>query len=158
MVTVFNQIAPRRLPPLISDDLSDRRLEGSQHRCSDMKMGEDKALGTADKECYLSWAELDLVGGVVASIFQITKSELFNRRRGRAPVAFARQVAMYLLHIVCGRSFTYVGLKFGRDRTTVSHACQLIEDCREDPNVDWALDLMEHSVSSIAALFALDNN
>ncbi len=91
----------------------------------------------------------EVVGAVVSSIFQISKDQIFSPQRGKASVAFARQTAMYLTHITCGHSYTDIGCFFGRDRTTVSHACQLIEDKREDPDIDWSLDLMEHSILSL---------
>ncbi len=91
----------------------------------------------------------EVVGSVVSSIFKISKDQIFSPDRGKASVALARQIAMYLTHIICGHSFTDIGCFFGRDRTTVSHACQLIEDKREDPEIDWSLDLMEHSILSL---------
>lgn len=91
--------------------------------------------------------EVDLVISVVTSVFRIDAARLFAKRRGKAPVALARQVAMYVVHICCGKSFTEVGEIFGRDRTTVSYACQIVEDKREDPDVDWLLDLIECSVA-----------
>lgn len=97
--------------------------------------------------------DIVLIGTVVSSICKVTKQELFSKQRGTAPVALARQIAMYMMHITCGLSYTEVGRAFGRDRTTVSHACQLIEDKREDPNMDWSLDLMEHSIFSLNSKF-----
>lgn len=43
---------------------------------------------------------------------------------------------MYLSHVVLGRSLVEIGEIFGRDRTTVSYACALIEDMRDDPQFD----------------------
>lgn len=91
----------------------------------------------------------ELVGAIVASVFEISKEQLFSPQRGKASVAFARQIAMYLTHITCGYSYTDIGSFFGRDRTTVSYACQLVEERREDPKIDWSLDLMEHSILSL---------
>jgi chromosomal replication initiation ATPase DnaA len=39
---------------------------------------------------------------------------------------------MYLVHTLLGRNYKEVGVLFGRDRTTVSHACARTEDRRED--------------------------
>ncbi len=50
---------------------------------------------------------------------------------------------MYLAHIVFGLSYTRVGICFGRDRTTVRHACALVEDRRDDPARDMALSALE---------------
>jgi hypothetical protein len=64
-----------------------------------------------------------------------------NRRR--APIAFARQLAMYLCHVVADMSLRDVALEFGRDRTTVSHACHAIEDRRECPIFDRQIEHLE---------------
>jgi hypothetical protein len=45
---------------------------------------------------------------------------------------------------------TDTGRLFGRDRTTVAHACGVIEDKRDDPLFDRALDLLEWAVPSLA--------
>lgn len=68
---------------------------------------------------------------------------LMHRSRCEAEVAMARQLAMYLMNVVLGRSFTDVGRFFGRDRTTVSHACALIEDARDDSAFDAMVDGLE---------------
>lgn len=64
-----------------------------------------------------------------------------NRRR--APIAFARQLAMYLCHVVADMSLRDVAVEFGRDRTTVSHACHAIEDRRECPIFDRQIEHLE---------------
>lgn len=76
------------------------------------------------------------VANLVASTKNIQKSLLFNNSRCHADVALARQLAMYLTHVILQQSFTAIGLAFGRDRTTVSYACALIEDMRDDPHFD----------------------
>lgn len=79
----------------------------------------------------------------VARVFAISAADLRSVTRGRAHVALARQAAMYLAHVVCGLSLTEVGRLFERDRTTVSHACALIEDQRDDEVFDHLLELLE---------------
>lgn len=79
----------------------------------------------------------------VARVFLIAGEELWLHTRGHPRVALARQAAMYLAHVVCGLSLTQVGAVFTRDRTTVAHACWVIEDLREDPTFDRSLDLLE---------------
>lgn len=68
---------------------------------------------------------------------------LVHVSRCRADTARARQLAMYLAHVVKGISLTAIGTAFGRDRTTVSYACGLIEDLRDDPEFDAELDRLE---------------
>lgn len=85
----------------------------------------------------------------VIQVFGIAYSDLRRSTRGRAKVALARQVAMYLAHVGCGMSLTETGRLFARDRTTVAHACNVIEDRRDDPIFDRALDLLEWAVPAL---------
>jgi hypothetical protein len=41
---------------------------------------------------------------------------------------------------------TDVGRIFQRDRTTMAHACGVVEDLRDDPQFDRVLDLLERIV------------
>lgn len=82
----------------------------------------------------------------VMSVFGVDHQSLERVSRGVARVALARQVAMYLAHVGCGLSMTAAGRLFSRDRTTVSHACLIVEDRRDDPMFDRALDLLEWAV------------
>lgn len=72
-------------------------------------------------------------------------------RRSRS-AAFARQTAMYLTHTVFGFSFSRVATAFGRDRTTVSHACRVIEEQRDDPEFDALLERIEDALSELPSL------
>lgn len=84
----------------------------------------------------------------VARVFNISMSEIMALTRRRANVAFARQNAMYLCHVAFGMSFADIGRYFGRDRTTVSHACRLIEDARDLASLDVMLDRLEFSLKA----------
>jgi chromosomal replication initiation ATPase DnaA len=79
----------------------------------------------------------------VSRVFMVGRDDLWSGTRGRPHVAFARQVAMYLAHVAWGLTLTDVGHLFSRDRTTVAHACGLIEDSRDDPMLDRSLELLE---------------
>jgi chromosomal replication initiation ATPase DnaA len=68
---------------------------------------------------------------------------------GRATqVAFARQVAMYIASIGFGMSLARVGAAFGRDRSTVRHACQVMEERREQPAFDRWMDALEAAAAT----------
>ncbi len=84
-----------------------------------------------------------LIQITVAAIFGIAPDALRAPTRCRAPVAFARQVAMYVAHVSFGYSLTEVGRLFGRDRTTAGHACRMVEDRRDDPAFDDMLAAIE---------------
>ena len=85
----------------------------------------------------------------VTRVFGVEHEELEHVSRGMARVALARQVAMYLAHVGCGRSMAAAGRLISRDRTTVAHACLIVEDRRDDPMFDRALDLLEWAVPVI---------
>ncbi|MEO8421437.1 MAG: helix-turn-helix domain-containing protein [Hyphomicrobium sp.] len=85
----------------------------------------------------------------VVQVFGIAYKDMRRSTRGRAKVALARQVAMYLAHVGCGLTLTETGRLFDRDRTTVAHACGVIEDRRDDPIFDRSLDLLEWAVPAL---------
>ena len=94
-----------------------------------------------------------VIDPAVAAVFEVDVDDLRASTRRSTRTAFARQVAMYLAHVVCGMTLTDTGRLFGRDRTTVAHACGVIEDRRDDPLFDRALDLLEWVVPAIATRF-----
>ena len=96
-----------------------------------------------------------VIDPAVAAVFEVDIRELRIATRGSPRTALARQVAMYLAHVVCGLSLTEVGTLFARDRTTVAHACSVVEDRRDDPELDGRLEHLERAVASLSdALFA----
>lgn len=90
-----------------------------------------------------------IIEATVSDVFGVPRDRLSLPSRGKAPVARARQAAMYLAHVSCGLTLTTVGAVFARDRTTVSHACAVIEDSRDDPPFDRALELLEWIVPNL---------
>lgn len=82
---------------------------------------------------------------------RISLAGLRSASRGRKPIALARQTAMYLSHVAFGLSLTRVGICFGRDRTTVRHACALIEDRRDDPQLEFGLTALEAALLATMA-------
>lgn len=90
----------------------------------------------------------------VAATSHVPIVALRARHRGGAPAARARQTAMYLAHVAFGLTFTRVGICFGRDRTTVRHACALIEDRRDDPRQEFALTALEAGLLALTGALA----
>lgn len=91
-----------------------------------------------------------VVEHAVMKAFAVGSGEINGGSRGAARAAHARQVAMYLAHITGHHSLTQVGRMANRDRTTVAHACAVIEDERDDPVFDEALNYLERSVMLMA--------
>jgi hypothetical protein len=96
-----------------------------------------------------------LLEEAAALAFGVPPDELRARSRRGAQVAFARQSAMYLAHVVLGLNYREVGELFRRDRTTAAHACRCVEDRRDDPAIDIRLDMLEGVCAEIfTGLFA----
>ncbi len=60
-------------------------------------------------------------------------AELRDRKRIACHV---RQIAMYVCHVALRMPMGDIADACGRDRSTVSHACHLTEDRRDDPLFD----------------------
>lgn len=90
--------------------------------------------------------------GIVAASLHLTAkacgveyAEVVAVKRSAA-VAFARQLAMYLCHVVGDMSLGALAAEFDRDRSTVSHACHAIEDRRECPIFDRQIEHLERDL------------
>ena len=90
------------------------------------------------------------VMSLVASACEVELTDLLQRSRCAARIAAARQLAMYLANVKLGRTMTEIGQLFGRDRTTVSHACALIEDRREG-EFELRIDAFEAAIDAALA-------
>lgn len=119
-------------------------------------------LQTIDRALHYSLGEplpLDrlksIVETTVAKVFNVDLVGLHAESRGQAEVAQARQVAMYLLHCAFSVSLTEIGHIFSRDRTTVRHACKIVEDRRDDPAFDYILNNLEEIVCHHAKISSL---
>ena len=83
-----------------------------------------------------------LCGAAAAASLAIPQAAIADGPR-KQRVARARQIAIYLAHVGFGLNYTHLGRAFGRDRTTIRHACFRIEDARDRQNFDRALDFLE---------------
>ncbi|MEM9668276.1 MAG: helix-turn-helix domain-containing protein [Pseudomonadota bacterium] len=101
----------------------------------------------------LDAAHARLAVGLVGYSLSQSTNAIMKEGRGSAEVAFARQIAMYIVYVGLGLSLTRVANAFGRDRTTVSHACRQIEDRRENPVFDDWLESLETVLIRSASLF-----
>ena len=80
---------------------------------------------------------------------------LEHLREGRRnpDASLARHVAMYIAHVTFGMSAGRVASAFDRDRSTVHHACALLESRRDDPRFDKWLEALERSAAAAPAPF-----
>lgn len=93
----------------------------------------------------------DLCEGLIdvsSALFNVSSKELRSTRRTPLNVSRVRQIAMYVAHVVLGLSMNEVGRGFGRDRTTVTHSCHLVEDMRDDVEFDRVVAMVERVVAA----------
>lgn len=90
-----------------------------------------------------------VIDPAVALVFEVEPNDLRAPTRRSPRTAFARQVAMYLAHVACGLSMMEVGVLFSRDRTIVPHACEVVEDRRDDPDLDKRMERLECAVVAL---------
>lgn len=79
----------------------------------------------------------------VALDYRLDPADLIGSARGKPRLAFARQIAMYLCNVEFSLSYECIGNVFGRDRSTVAHACRVVEDEREDGWLDCRVAALE---------------
>jgi chromosomal replication initiation ATPase DnaA len=91
-----------------------------------------------------------LLETAAAAAFGVPVDALRAPTRGKADAALARQSAMYLAHVTLGLNYSAIGALFHRDRTTAAHACQRIEDRRDDPALDDLLQTLEQICEQFA--------
>ena len=83
------------------------------------------------------------IADLVADEFKLEAVALMSSTRGAPRDAYGRQVAMYLAHVGFALSFETISRVFNRDRTTVAHACRVVEDSRDDVTLDCRLVALE---------------
>ncbi len=88
---------------------------------------------------------VEMTRAAVAQVFDVELEEM--RTKSRYPrAALARQIAMYLGHVVLGMTVTQIASVFDRERSTVFHAVRHVEDLRDDPELDHTLHYLESLV------------
>lgn len=97
----------------------------------------------ASQESFARNEQIWLVQATVSHVMGIALSELCAPTRRRPQVAQARQIAMYLCHIVFEIGICDAARAFGRDPSTVTHALRRIEEMRDEPEFDTSLTMIE---------------
>jgi len=99
-----------------------------------------------------------IVWRLVAQLFAMAcERDLPEGPARRRPRCHVRQVAMYLSHVVLSVPYAAVGAAFGRDRTTVVHACAVVEDRRDDRAYDRFVEQCERCIEAVFAPFGFDH-
>lgn len=87
-----------------------------------------------------------LSAAAAAAVSRVPLAAILTPARGAAPIARARQLAIYLQHVGLGASLTACARLFRRDRATVRHACATIENLRDDVAFDLAARHLERAL------------
>jgi hypothetical protein len=90
-----------------------------------------------------------IVRQVVGEMVLLFGDRVLVRRDRRRLACHVRQIAMYVCHVALRISQTDIGDAFGRDRTTVRHACHVVEDRRDDPVFDDFISAIERIVVAV---------
>jgi hypothetical protein len=90
-----------------------------------------------------------IVRQVTAEMLMLVGDRVQLRRDRRRSSCHVRQIAMYVSHVVLQISLTDIGQVFGRDRTTVGHACAVVEDRRDDAAFDDFVAAVERVILSV---------
>lgn len=90
-----------------------------------------------------SGSDFELLKSLCARASGVLVSDLECATRCAANVAFARQILCYLANTMLGLNYTEVGALIGRDRATIRHACEVIEDRRDDITFDAFVSFLE---------------
>ena len=79
----------------------------------------------------------------------LTGGRVPDGRNRRFAISHIQQIAIYVCHVVLQLTMTDIAVAFGKDRTTVGHACARVEDRRDDGAYDALIGSVERIVNSI---------
>ncbi|SFJ08438.1 helix-turn-helix domain-containing protein [Caulobacter sp. UNC279MFTsu5.1] len=82
----------------------------------------------------------------VALATGVSPADIASTKRASKAAARARQIAIYLAHVNFNWPLIRVAFAFNRDRSTCGHACQRIEDMRENADFDARMSVLEACV------------
>ena len=92
---------------------------------------------------------IELIQEIVAQYFKIKVEALLSKKRTRDLVV-PRQIAMYLCRTLTDISLTNIGSCFGRDHTTVMHACTTIEEeMKKDNKLDTTIKDLRQRIERV---------
>ena len=89
-------------------------------------------------------AMCDCVIDLMSALFGTSGRELREPGRGERSVSRVRQIGMYVARVTLGLRVVEIAAGFGRDKSTVVHACHIIEDLRDDVDFDRLVARAEH--------------
>lgn len=103
------------------------------------------------REALRQYAQYNLVLSYMASAHRTKPEFLLAASRGSKHLSDARHMTNYLAHVVFGMNFTDISKMALRDRTSIAHGCNRIEDLRDLPHYDRALHFAELALQEFFA-------
>jgi len=86
---------------------------------------------------------------MVGELVLLFGDRFLERRDRRRLACHVRQISMYVCHVALRIPQNDIGEAFGRDRSTVRHACHVVEDRRDDPVFDDFVSATERIVVAV---------
>ena len=85
---------------------------------------------------------------VVGEMYTLSCGEMpaVDRRR---VLCHLQQIAMYVCHVGLRLPLSDIAVAYGRDRSTVAHACKVIEDRRDNRAYDEFISAVERVVAAL---------
>jgi chromosomal replication initiation ATPase DnaA len=105
---------------------------------------------TQDPAMFIANQRASLAQFVAAQVYGVPLEQLRAPTRGRPRVARARQIAIHLARSVFAMSHNQLADEFKRDRSTIHHACHVIDGMREgnaefDASLRWMESLLRQA-------------
>ncbi len=129
---------------------------------SGLSMDGDKTVANgpdlADRNLRRSIAYCDGLIDILCAYFDVSGRAIRSPKRQSLAVARVRQIGMYVANVVLGINMTTIGHGFGRNKSTVIHACHLIEDMRDDEEFDQIIARLEAIVHAAFKFSLAEDN
>jgi hypothetical protein len=110
---------------------------------------EDAPFSDAPRAALPIRAVCRIVGHVTSEMAALVSTRVQLHSNRRRLLCHVRQIAMYVCHVALRIPLQDIGQAFGRDRTTVGHACHVVEDRRDDAAFDDFVGTIERIVTSV---------
>jgi len=113
-----------------------------------------RKVGSAESNRRRAIAYCDGLIDILSAYFNVSGRAIRSPKRQNLDVARVRQIGMYVANVALGINMTMIGQGFGRNKSTVVHACHLIEDMRDDEEFDLLIARLE-AITHAAFKFTL---
>jgi hypothetical protein len=99
--------------------------------------------GNADR------TKLDFAFNLAALIYGVDRAQMCETNRSSRKMTDARQVAMYLANVALAVSYEQIGVYSNRNRATIRHGIERVEDRRDNPAFDELITSLEVLLSGL---------